>query len=424
MSPKTHFKLYVLPTILAGLLIAGTFSLGVYIGSRHSVSVTVPSLTTSDGQKVDIDDFWKAWRILNEKFVGDSVPKDQDKVYGAIAGLAASYKDSYTVFFPPVEAKSFNEQVSGAFEGVGMEVDIKNGVLTVIAPIKDAPADKAGMLPGDHILKIDGKVTLGMAVEDAVRLIKGKKGTTVVLNITRSGKKDPFDVSIVRDKIDIPSLKSEMRKDGTYVISIATFSAPSYIQFREALRKFVETKSDRLIIDLRGNPGGYLEAAVDIASWFLPQGDVVVSEDFGKKHDPIYHRSTGYNIFNDKLKLIILINGGSASASEILSGALHDHGKARLLGEKSFGKGSVQELVPITSDTSLKVTIARWLTPNGTSISHQGIVPDIVVPMTLDDYKNKGDIQMEKAAEILRQETATSSTAYVLNAPQFTVTSH
>jgi carboxyl-terminal processing protease len=423
MTPKSHFKLYVLPTILAGLLIAGTFSLGVYIGSRHAMA-SLPLVTTSSGAKVDIDAFWKAWGILNERFVGDAIPKDQDKVYGAIAGLAASYKDPYTVFFPPVESKAFNEQVSGAFEGVGMEVDIKAGVLTVVAPIKDAPADKAGMLTGDHIIKIDGKNTAGLAVEDAIKLIKGKKGTTVVLTVIRASRKDPFDVSIVRDTIDIPSTKAEMRKDGIFVISIYSFSAPSYIKFREALRQFVEAKSDKLIIDLRNNPGGYLEAAVDIGSWFLPQGSVIVSEDYGKAKEPLYHRSTGYNIFNDKLKLIILINGGSASASEILAGALHDHNKARLLGEKSFGKGSVQELIPITSDTSLKVTIARWLTPNGTSISHQGIVPDIVVPMTFDDFKAKGDIQMAKAVETLLKESATSSTAYILNAPQFTVTGH
>ncbi|MDO8492244.1 MAG: S41 family peptidase [bacterium] len=420
MFLKSRFKVYILPAFLAGFLIALTFGLGVYVGSHQTPPPPVVSVDGKDSR--DLEAFWRAWSTLNDKFVGDTKPTDQDKIWGAIEGLTASYKDPYTVFFPPVESKAFAEEVGGAFGGVGMEVGIKDNQLVVIAPLKETPAYRAGILPGDKILKIDGKDTTGMPVDAAVKLIRGEKGTTVKLLLSREDKKTPFEISVVRDVIDIPVIKTEFRKDGIFVIQLYNFSAPSPMKFREALREFINSGTDKLILDLRNNPGGYLEAATDIAGWFLPSNGVVVSEDFGKSKPTQYHRTqVGQNIFNDKLKMIILVNGGSASASEILAGALHDHNKARLLGEKTFGKGSVQELVPVTINTSLKVTIARWLTPNGISISKQGIVPDIEVKMTQDDFLKKGDIQLTKAAEILNKETASSSTAWILNTPQFTV---
>lgn len=410
---KRSFKLYILPALVAVVLIVSTFVLGVYIGVKKAPS----ALAGDDSSIADLDLFWKVWRTLDGKFVGEVNPTDAEKVYGAIQGLTASYKDPYTVFFPPVEAKAFNEEVSGAFEGVGMEVGMRDGGLVVVAPLKDTPAFKAGILAGDKIIKIDGADTAGLAVDQAVKKIRGKGGTKVVLTIVREGK-EPMDISIVRAQIDIPTVNTELRKDGVFVIHLYNFSAPSFAKFREALREFVDSKSDKLIIDLRNNPGGYLEAASDIGSWFLPTGDLIVTEDYSDKRDQIAHRSKGYNVFTDKLHLAILVNGGSASASEILAGALHDHKKATLVGEKTFGKGSVQELVQLDNNTSLKVTVARWLTPSGLNISKQGIMPDIEVKMTPEIYKEKGDVQLNSAAEFLVKESAQSSGGPILNSVQ------
>ncbi|MFA5877131.1 MAG: S41 family peptidase, partial [Candidatus Paceibacterota bacterium] len=248
--------------------------------------------------------------------------------------------------------------------------------------------------------KIEGKDTVGISVDDAVSVIRGEIGTPVTITVIR-GKDAPFDVTLVRATINLPTIKTTSRPDGVFVIRLFTFNANAPEKFRQAIREFADSGSNKMIIDLRGNPGGYLEVAVDIASWFLPVGKVIVTEDFGSKQAPDVSRSRGYDVFSDKVKFAILIDEGSASASEILAGALRDHGKATLIGGKSFGKGSVQQLFNVTADTSLKITIARWLTPNGVSISHEGIVPDIEVAVTEEDIDAKRDPQLERAAEFL-----------------------
>jgi carboxyl-terminal processing protease len=282
-----------------------------------------------------------------------------------------------------------------------MEVGMKDKILTVIAPLKNTPAYRANIKPGDKILKINKRVTSGFSVEEAIKLIRGEAGTPVVLTIFREGNKDPFDVKIIREVIEIPTLDTEMRKDGIFVIKLYSFSANSSNLFRGAIKNFLDSGSDKLILDLRGNPGGYLDAAVDISSWFLPTGKIVVTEDYGENEKPEVYRSRGYNIFNDNLKFAILIDGGSASASEIVAGAMQDQGKAILIGEKSFGKGSVQEAVKLTPDTLLKITVAKWLTPKGNLIAEKGLTPDYVIPLTREDSEKKKDPQMDKAVELL-----------------------
>jgi carboxyl-terminal processing protease len=273
--------------------------------------------------------------------------------------------------------------------------------LTIISPLKDTPSEKAGLKPGDKVLKIDNKSTSNLTIDEAIKLMRGEKGTTVTLTIFREGEKTTRDIKIIRDVINIPTLETEMRDDGIFVIKLYTFTANSPELFRDALKKFTESNSDKLILDLRGNPGGYLDAAVDMASWFLPGGKVIVSEDYGPGKKPTVHRSLGYNIFTDKLKFVILMNSGSASASEILAGALHDHDKAKLVGTQSFGKGSVQEVVKITPDTLLKITVAKWLTPNGISISLKGLTPDYKVDISQKDVDSKVDPQLNKAVDLL-----------------------
>lgn len=402
-------KISALLTAVVLLIIA--FFAGTAVGIRSS-QASNPSVSNVVNQQlgqppdVDFSVFWKAWALLDEKFVatGTSTASSttQDRVYGAIKGMTEALGDPYTVFFPPEESKAFESEISGNFEGVGLEVGIKDNVLTVVSALKGTPADKAGMKTGDKILKIDDTVTSDISVDQAVKMIRGEKGTTVSFTLVRGNDDTPFQVTLTREVINIPTIETE-QKDGAFIIRFYTFTSSSPDLFRDALRQFVQSRSNKLVLDLRDNPGGYLNAAVDIASWFLPQGKVVVRENFGPNQPEEISRSKGYNIFGDNLKFAILINGGSASASEILAGALSEYGKAKLVGTNSFGKGSVQELVNLTPDTALKITIARWLTPNGKSISDGGLKPDYEVPISDDDIKNGKDPQLDKAIEILNQ---------------------
>lgn len=382
------------------------FTAGFYAGKKDSVdlgSLQVLNATTTDS--VDLEPFWKAWSVLEERFspASSTTPKvaNQDKIWGAIQGLAASYNDPYTVFFPPVESKVFEEEISGSFGGVGMEIGLTDGVLTVIAPLKGTPAYRAGVLSGDKIVAIDDKPALKMSTDEAIKLIRGEIGTKVSITFIRDGVDEPIIKTIERDAIEIPTVSTKLLPENVFLIELYNFSATSPSLFRSGLREFVESGTDKLIIDLRNNPGGYLEAALDMASWFLPTGKVVVTEDFGNAEEDRVYRSKGYDIFTDQLKLVILVNEGSASASEILAGALREHGKATLIGENTFGKGSVQELIPVTSETSLKVTVAHWLTPLGNSISVGGITPDIEVEVTPENTKNGADPQLERAVKYL-----------------------
>lgn len=386
------------------LLVVIFFALGVYIGFHNRPEIYKTSLLGKETQvstQADFSPFWKTWNTINEKSPNASKITDQERVYGAISGLVGSLNDPYSVFFSPDETKMFQDDIAGNFSGVGMEVGIKNKVLTVIAPLKDTPAYKANIKPGDKILKIDNKITSDLSIEKAIKLIRGEKGTTVALTLFRDGEKAPREVKIVRDTINVPTLDTELRADGIFVIKLYSFSANSASLFQDAMKKFADSKSDRLLLDLRGNPGGYLDAAVSMASWFLPTGKVVVTEDYGNNEPSKQYRSAGYNIFNDKLKFVILIDSGSASASEILAGAMQDYGKAKLVGDKSYGKGSVQEVINITPDTILKITVAKWLTPNGNSISEKGLTPDYKVEYTQKDNDLKKDPQLSKAVELL-----------------------
>lgn len=389
------------------LLVATAFFSGLFVGrdvdGGSSVSSTFSNGTLQPAV-IDFSPLWKAWNAINEKFVPatttDSVT-DEDKLYGTIQGLAGSLGDPYTVFLPPEDSEIFEDDISGNFEGVGMEIGIRDNILTVIAPLKGNPAERAGIRAGDKVVKIDDITTEGMTIDRAVKLIRGEGGTAVLLTILREGESELLEIEVIRGVIQIPTIETELRKDGVFVIKLFNFSAISANLFRESLREFIETGTDKMLLDLRGNPGGFLEAAIDMASWYLPAGKVVVTEDFGENAKPRIHRSKGYNIFNDKLKMAILVNQGSASASEILAGALSQHGKATLVGERTFGKGSVQELVKITPDTSLKITIARWLTPNGASISDGGLTPDVEVELTVEDFEAGLDPQFDKAVELL-----------------------
>ncbi|MEK7085180.1 MAG: S41 family peptidase [Patescibacteria group bacterium] len=355
---------------------------------------------TEKPQEVDFGPFWKAWRIVEDRYAAADGVDRQKMVWGAISGALGSLGDPYTVFFPPEEKKLFESEIRGSFGGVGMEIGIKKGILTVVAPLKNTPASRAGIKAGDKILKIGEEETLDMTTEEAVKLIRGPEWTEVKLLLLQKNKEKPREVTLTREVIKIPVLDTEIREGGIFIIKLYNFSERSPYEFREALRKMKASGSTKLVLDLRNNPGGFLEAAVDVASWFLDTGKIVAREKF-KNGDEQLYRSRGYKPFGE-LSMVILVNEGSASASEIVTGALLDHGIAKVVGEKTFGKGTVQELIDVTDNTSIKVTIARWLTPNGDDITKNGIVPDVEVEQKEEDEAEGRDTQMEKALETVR----------------------
>ncbi|HFC10684.1 MAG TPA: S41 family peptidase [Candidatus Kaiserbacteria bacterium] len=361
------------------------------------------SLDATPDNSANFTDFWQVWNVLKTKFVethaSSTIPNTKRKLWGAIAGLTASYGDPYTIFMPPSDAKVFKQDITGSFGGVGMEIGVKNGILTVIAPLKGTPAALAGIRSGDQIVSIDKHSTEGMSADKAVKLIRGKRGTNVVFTVMRKGK--VLNIKVMRKVIQVPEIDYGLNhKTGTYHIALYTFTANSADLFDKAFTAFKKSGSRKLIIDMRGNPGGYLDAAVDIVSHFLPKGEVIVTEDYEGKKANIVHRSIGYNDLPKGTKVAVLINQGSASAAEILSGALQDHHVATLIGTRSFGKGSVQELINIDGG-SLKVTVARWLTPSGRSISDGGLTPDIKVGRTQADFIAGRDPQMSRAVQFL-----------------------
>ncbi len=397
--------------VTSALIVAAAFGGGYFLGSGgsvHSVTNAVPflgaGLNATPDESANLTNFWEAWNTLNEKFVqthaSSTLPDNKKKLWGAIAGLTSSFGDPYTVFFPPAEAKIFQENIAGNFGGVGMEIGLtKDGILTVIAPIKGTPAYKAGVMAGDLIASIDGKTTEHMSTDEAVSHIRGPKGTTVSFIFARAGK--PVKISVVRDTIEIPTIDNSYdAKTGIYYIALYSFTQNSAELMDGAFADFRRSGATKMIIDLRGDPGGYLESAVDIASHFLAKGATVVSEDYKGKRETITHVSRGVGGIPEGTKVVILIDQGSASASEILAGALQDNKKATLIGTRSFGKGSVQELVDIGGG-SLKVTVARWLTPSGTSISDGGLTPDIKVERTAEDFTAGKDPQKDRAIEFL-----------------------
>ncbi|MBU2109491.1 S41 family peptidase [Patescibacteria group bacterium] len=393
----------IIYVVVAIALLAGVFAGGAFFGYFQRPAVEkVAGLFNKETPmpaNVDFSPFWVAWNEINSKYVSKDNLDDQKRIWGAVQGMVESLGDPYTVFFPPQESKMFQENISGDFEGVGMEIAVRKGVLMVVSPLKGTPAEKAGIKAGDKILKIDDTTTADITADQAAQLIRGPRGTQVKLTILRDDQDKSMEIIITRDVIKIPVLDTETKSGGIFVIKLYNFSGNSASAFRNALREFINSGKNKLILDLRNNPGGYLELAVENSSWFLPTGKVVVREQFANGDEELY-RSKGYDIF-ENLPMVILINEGSASASEIMAGALQEHGIAKLVGEKTFGKGSVQELVQITPDTSLKITIAKWLTPNGRSISDEGLEPDVEVELTEEDFEAGRDPQMDKAMEII-----------------------
>lgn len=401
---RGFFALFVLS------LFVGVFWLG-YERGRSVPPVPETALSPADAliinkkspdTTIDFSLFWKVWGILQDKYVDKSKLDARELFYGAIDGMLAATGDPYTTFFSPKENQAFNEDISGTFEGIGAEMGIKDDIITIIAPLEGMPAEKAGLLAGDKIVKIDGVNSSTYSLDEAVKHIRGPKGTEVKLTIFREGEEEARDVVVPRGIILVKSVRFEMKDDGIAYIRVSRFGDDTDKEWKNAVAQTLQKKAKGLIIDLRNDPGGFLDTAVDMASTMLPVDQVVVMEEDGAgKRKEI--KSRGGDAMS-ALPTIVLINQGSASASEILAGALRDNRtNVVLVGKKSFGKGSVQELISVSKDTSVKITVARWLTPSGKQIHNVGIAPDVEVGLTSDDIKEKRDPQLDKALEEVRK---------------------
>ncbi len=406
---ETHFKKYkkYLPKIIFLIFI---FSLGFVFGSgkltedRHPGYESVinkENAETVNQKKVNFDIFWDVWKLIEEKYTLKPL-NYQKMVYGAVSGMVNSLDDPYTVFLDPEASRQFNEDTEGSFGGIGAEIGVRDSFLTIIAPLKDSPAERAGLLAGDKIIKIDEEEVIPgrfgvIDIDEAVRMIRGEKGTAVKLTVTRDGIDDLKEIKIVRDVIDVKSVEWEMKDGGIAYLKISQFSLDTSNELNKEIDKILINNPKGIVLDLRNNPGGYLNVAVEVASRFIPKGKVVVIEESKDKKEELV--SLGGDRLGN-LPMIVLVNGGSASASEILAGALRDNKGVKLVGAKTYGKGLVQELKELKDGSSLKVTVAKWLTPNGVDINKNGLEPDVEVEMSADDYENGRDPQLKKALEL------------------------
>jgi len=350
---------------------------------------------------IDFNLFWDVWDRIYAEHIDKATIKAEDLLYGAISGMVDAVGDPHTVFLKPADNKEFTQELSGAFEGIGAEIGIKDKKLIIVAPLTNSPAEKAGLRAGDYIVAIDGVDTYGLTLDAAVGKIKGKKGTEVTLTVIhKEDGSTAENIKIVRDKIDVPSVEWSMDDNNIAIIKIVTFNQDSSKSFVKALTEVIKKDPQGLIIDLRNDPGGFLVEAVDIASAWVPENEVVVREVFTDASKNEDYRAKK-QLAVPKVPTIVLINEGSASASEILAGALQDYELATIVGVKSFGKGSVQDLEQLAGGSALKISVAKWLTPKGRSIQDQGIEPDFVVELTPEDFDQDKDPQLDKAKELI-----------------------
>lgn len=388
--------------VAAFMLLAG--AAGYWLGknqvtlNRNNFGIKIERTQPTEKQNIDFSLFWDVWDRLSVTYLDKSALKPAQMVYGAISGMVASLKDPYTVFLPPTENKLAKEDLNGSFEGVGIELGYnKDEQLMVLAPISGMPADKAGVKAGDLILKVDDKEILGITLPEAVKLIRGPGGTKVKLTLLHPSEREPYEVNIVREAILVPSVEVEFKENTAY-LKLTRFGDRTNEEWEEAVTKIVEhqPKVNGIVFDLRNNPGGYLSGSVFIASEFLNSGVVVQQESSGGINETYSVNRRGKLITQP---LVVLINEGSASASEIVAGALQDYKRAKIVGKKSFGKGTVQEAQDLPGGAGLHITTARWLLPKGRSIDKTGIVPDYEIK---DDLKTENDEQFEKALEVVK----------------------
>ncbi len=378
--------------LLAILIIGLIFQGGYYLGVYHT-KVTQPA------EEVDLSLFWEAYNRLKDNYIHPGKIDPDEVVYGAIRGMLDSLDDPYTTFYNPEESKRFLEDVSGYYQGVGMEIGLRDERIRVISPIDGTPACRAGIRSGDTIIKIDEKSALNLSLEEAVNLIRGEESTLVEVTVLRGEEEKVFELK--REVIQIPSLEWEIIEDNIGYLKIHYFHQDLPVEFAQKIKEIVTSPADKIILDVRRNPGGSLNAVNRIADWFLEEGEVIVKSQGADGTIKKEYKSQGSLMMIDK-EIVILIDQGSASASEILVGALRDHRGSKIVGQPSFGKGSIQNLINLRDMSNIKVTTSYFVTPKGDIISEKGIKPDYTVEITEEDFEEDRDPQLEKAIEIIK----------------------
>lgn len=391
-------KRFSLSTLITASLLIGFvgFGLGFNYPNIKDKLYSHTSDTKSLPPNLDFTSVESVYDELRKNYAGDL--NAAKLIEGAKSGLVKAAGDPYTEYFDEEAAKEFNESLDGTFSGIGAEIAIKNDRLVIVSPLAGSPAEAAGLKAGDYIVKINDESTAEMAVGEAVTKIRGPAGSNVRVTIVRANDA-PKEVTITRSNIEVPSVTYAMKPGNIGYIELSRFSEDSAGKIREAATSLKAQGATKIVLDLRNNPGGLLESAVDISDEFLDKGKIVEEKKDDKVVDTVSAQKGGLLV---GLPTVVLINEGSASASEIIAGALQDNKAATIVGEKSFGKGSVQELIKLGKKTVLKVTIALWYTPNGKNISKEGINPDVKVDLSQDDFNNNRDPQLDKAIEILQ----------------------
>jgi carboxyl-terminal processing protease len=401
--------------IISLIMLFLSFGAGAYAAQRNNTVRTLTqreigqlSQSTSNpavSEPYDFNLYWTVWDTLKNNYVDKNKISDKEFFYGSLKGMVGALGDPYSTFFDPKTNKEFQDDMAGTFEGIGAEIGLKNEIITIISPLDDMPAAKAGLRAGDQIFAVNGTSTAGLMVDEVVKMIRGPKGTDVTLTIFRKGQDKTIDYKITRGVIIVKSVKTEMRKDGIYVIKVSAFNDDTSSLFDKAVKDILAKKPKSILLDLRNNPGGYLDTAVDMASEWVESGDIVIEKFGDGRQNKYISRGTG-RLKN--YKTVVLVNHGSASASEIVAGALRDRNKATIIGEKTYGKGSVQTMINFADGSAVKVTVAKWLTPNGDSINEVGIAPKEEVKMTNDDFINNKDPQLDRAIQILTGKVVTT----------------
>ncbi len=406
LKNKKSFLGGVLVVAVLLAVAAASYYLGFQAGVEQPKKVVVENISGTEIPQefgADFGIFWETWAKLKETYIDKDKFNDQQKlVYGAVKGMVSALGDPNTSFFDSEESKQFSQDLSGSFGGIGAEIGSKNEQIIIIAPLKNSPSEKVGLKANDKILKVDGKSTDGITVGEAVRLIRGEVGTKVTLTIAREGWQSPRDIELERETVQVPTAEWSMKEGNIIYLELSSFSANTPFAFFQAIASGLREGGDGLILDMRNNPGGFLEVSVNLAGWFVDRGGVVVSEQFTGGDEKTF-RAYGNAALKD-FPVVILMNEGSASASEILAGALRVHNGTKIVGAKSFGKGTVQQLIDLSDGSTLKVTISHWLMPDGRLIEGNGLEPDYKVLVTDEDLVAGRDPQLDRAIEVLKGE--------------------